>query len=392
MPRRSPLVLALLAVLGPGCECVAGLDEDVRLGGAGTGGASSSSASAGGAGGDAPSSTAASGGSGGGGGVLDCRKMDVPAYPGGDDPGGDREVVVAVRAIDLNDDVQGEPVGLNLDGACTCPEPSSCIPDDDADEDLLCDAGGGVDAQSRRIFAQLALLTNDQFSSRELSQDADDGRWGLLFRIEGWTGEPTDTRIRFSLYGSPGLPDEAIPTWTGDDAWSIDATSVEPDGTVDQPLYVDENAYVADGVVVASLPQSGITLATSGARLDLKLVAGFLRARLVEEGGQWALRDGILASRLRTADLFQALDGFRDGDEEPLCTDSPLFALARDAICESADIFSDAGTPTSPCDAISVGIGFTAEAARLGAVTEPPELTPGCEGGTEPSRCSCDGC
>lgn len=299
---------------------------------------------------------------------------------------------MAIRAIDLNDAVQGDPVGLNLDGACTCPEPTSCIPDEGTDEDLLCDAGGGIDAQSRRIFAQLAVLTNDQFSSRELSQDADAGRWGILFRIEGWTGEPTDTRVRFSLYGSPGLADDAIPSWDGGDAWSVDATSVEPGGTVDQPLYVDENAYVADGVVVASLPQSGITIATSGARLHLDLVAGFLRARLVEEEGRWALRDGILASRLRTEDLFTALDGFRDGDEDPLCTDSPLFALARDAICESADIFSGAGTPTSPCDAISVGIGFSAEAALLGDVVEPPELSPGCDEGTEPSRCSCDDC
>jgi hypothetical protein len=211
-------------------------------------------------------------------------------------------------------------------------------------------------------------------------------------RLEGWTGEPTDPKVRFSVFTSAGWPDGASPSWDGEDAWPIDGTSVAPDGTVDEPLFFDDNAYVAGGVLVASLPQSGLVLVTSsGTRLVLPLVAGFIRARLVEEGGRHAVRDGVFAARIRTEAIFDALDGFRDGDGEPLCTTDPFFELARETICESADIFAGTGTPISPCDALSVGIGFTADPARLGAVRDLTEDLPGCEVGTEPSRCTCDG-
>lgn len=393
MRARSTAALALLvsAGVGPGCECVAGLDDDVRLGGGG-GGPASSSSGAGGGGSASIASTAAGGGEGGaGGGAIDCTAMDVPPYPGGDDPGGDLEVVAALRTIELNDG--DRPLeGLNLDGACTCPDASSCIPGDGSREELLCDAERGIDAQTGRLFAQLALLSNDQFSSAALSEELEVGGWGLLVRVQGWTGEPTDARVRFSVFTSGGLPDESPPTWSGEDAWAVDSTSVGPAGTIDDPLFVDDNAYVAGGVLVASLPQTGLSLVTTaGTRLDLPLVAGFVRARLVASGDRHVVEDGVLAARIRTEDFFDALDGYRDGNGDPLCSDSQFFDIARDTICEAADIYSGTSTPTAPCDALSVGVGFTADPARLGPVQDGTDEDPGCEPGTEPSLCTCDG-
>ncbi len=388
---RVALALSACAMCTASCECVAGLDEDVALGAGG--GSSSTTVSSTGAGGEGASSPASAGSggagqAGGAGGSVDCSSLDVPGYPGVDDAGGDVTVVVAVRAIDLNDD-DGPTAGLNLDGVCTCPGASSCIPHPDTDEDNLCDSERGIDAQSQTLFGQLSLLTNGAFASQQLSQDADAGEWTLLLRIEGWTGEPTDSKVRFSLFTSQAFGGGVTPQWNGTDAWQVDRESVGSAGTVDDPRFFDDNAYIADGVLVASLPASGIVVVSEDARLKLAFVAGFLKARLVEAPTGWALREGVLSARLPTSAIFDSLDDFRDGNGDPLCTDNAIFGIARDTVCESADIFSGTGTPTSPCDSISLGVGFDADPAMLGQVVDLSGQTPGCPEGTEPSRCDC---
>jgi hypothetical protein len=407
MKRAHDRVCRAAAVIGlgglgmfTGCECVAGLDDDVRLDPAGAGGGTTAT-SPNGTGGDASQgggddvgsvgSTGGAGQGGTGGEAVDCSVVGYPLPPPGDDAGGDVTFVVAVRSV-LLDEQDGEPPpGLNLDRTCTCPGPSSCI-SEEADPDTLCDIEVSHDVQSARIFGQIALLTNDAFSSRELSQDAEIGKWSLLMRVEGWTGEADDPRVRFTMFPSPGVPDEdeAPPVWDGDDPWLVDASAVGPSGDIEDALFVDEAAYVVGNRVVASLPESGLILAPDESVLALKLSGAFLVATIEEDTGSYVLRDGILAAVWPTDGIFESLDGFRDGEGEPICTNDALFGLARDAVCETADMFDGVATPTSPCNAISVGIGFAADPAVVGEVVESPEPSEGCEPQFLPSTCKCD--
>lgn len=401
MRTRRGLAIVALAVAGSfsGCECVAGLDDDVKLdpaAGAATGTSTATSAGEGGAtptsgtGGTGAGGEPATGGAAQGGSGPDCSAVGYPLPPAGDDPGGDVTFVVALRSVVLDEEAGMPPPGLNLDRTCTCPGASSCV-QQDGDPDLLCDVEGSHDVQSARIFGQIALLTNDAFSSRELSQDAELGKWSMLLRVEGWTGEPDDPKIRFTMFPSPGVadPKEAPPAWDGQDEWQVDASSIGPSMEIEDALFVDEAAYVVGGKVVASLPQSGIVLAPDESLLSLQLSGAFLVASIVEEDGAYAVRDGILAAVWPSDGIFESLDGFRDGNGDPLCTNDALFPIARNAVCETVDIFDGIATPTSPCNAISVGIGFTADPARLGDVVETPEPSEGCEPEFLPSTCKC---
>lgn len=387
--------------IGSGCEVVAGLDEDVRLGPAGAGGASTgttvpsgggapTSSSGSSAGGVGDGGDGAGAGGGGEGGALDCANVGYPLPPSAEDEGGLIEVILAVRSIALDGSGDTPLPGLNLDKTCTCPGPSSCVASEDADPDLLCDRDDGIDSQSSRIFGQIALLTNDSFSASELSQDADAGKWSLLMRLQNWTGEPDDRRVRFTLYPSPGFGSAAPPpSWDGTDAWPIDSASVEASGQVEDPLYVDEAAYVVGGRLVASLPSSGIVFAQGGSVLSLRLSGAFLVATIVEDNGLYGLRDGVIAAVWPADSVFESLDGFRDGSGDPLCTNDPLFPIARNQVCEAVDIFNGLATPTSPCNAISVGIGFSADQAMLGEVADSLQPSAGCDEQFLPSTCKC---
>jgi hypothetical protein len=391
-PSRRAATLAPWLVLASGCAAIAGLDEDVRLDPAGAGGA----VSAGGGGSGTSVSTASGssgtgqgGGGGEGGAAFGCADVGYPLPPGGADVGGDLSFVVAVREVLLADQEEVLLPGLNIDKTCTCPGASSCLPRDGADPELLCDGAGGIDVQSNRLFGQIALLTSNQFSSGGLSNDAEAGRWSLLMRVEGWTGEPDDARVRFTLFPSPGFEEGVTPQWDGQDAWLIDERSLGSSGQVEDALYVDPSAYVVGGKLVASLPQTGVVFATGGSVLALEFSGAFLVATLVREDGLYGLRDGVLAAVWPSDRIFEALDGFRDGNGDPLCTNNPLFSIARNTICDMVDVFDGLATPTSPCDALSVGIGFSADEATLGGVAASEQPTPGCDEAARPSSCKC---
>jgi len=111
--RRLALVATVAGSIGSGCEVVAGLDEDVRLGPAGAGGASTgttvpsgggapTSSSGSSAGGVGDGGDGAGAGGGGEGGALDCANVGYPLPPSAEDEGGLIEVILAVRSIALD--------------------------------------------------------------------------------------------------------------------------------------------------------------------------------------------------------------------------------------------------------------------------------------------------
>ena len=62
----------------------------------------------------------------------------------------------------------------------------------------------------------------------------------------------------------------------------------------------------------------------------------------------------------------------------------------QDAICRRADITVDITGPTTPCDALSFGMGFDAKPARFGNVfvTEGDQSV--CPPKTDPANVVCD--
>ena len=332
------------------------------------------------------------GGEGGAGGVIEpCVSAQFPLPPNVADAGGDIEFVTAARTVTFA--AGAAPLGVDLDRECTClgdpPGPPTCVAPDGAED--ACDLEGGRDNAFAGLAQQLALAIGVTDLGAQFSQGAEAGEWSALLRIQEYNGEANDDVVRVALYPTPGLG-MALPLWDGTDAWPIVQTSLGQLMTPDDPLYFDAAAYVTDGVLVASLPTTVITLQGGLSHLEFRLTGGGLSARIVDRGdGTYALDEGMIAGRWESARVFEALGTFRDETGSPLCTDDVLvYSIAKAAICNSRDILAGIGGPTVPCDAVSFAMGFTSEPALLGAVVPPPMPTPGCPPETNPATQTCN--
>jgi len=334
-----------------------------------------------------------------------CVSAKWPAPPSGAEPGTDEDpFVVAVRSIDFGEDsvTNGPTIGYDLDDRCSCiQDGQSCkLPSSAAAEP--CDGPGGIDNQLALLFIAASQFA-PSLSSEQQSLRAESGDGGLLLTIEGYNGELDDEELRVGLITSPGVDKDpcydadATPKWDGTDRWAISATAVEEpagtsatmcDSTRLTPKYVDPGAYVRDGVLVANLPSAEIVLSSKANAPTMILSAGFLTAVLTKIDGSWHLREGTLAARWRMSDIF-AFIGTIDVDDEPLCTNHLFYGLFKNAVCSSPDITAALAGPTTPCDAVSMGLGFTADPARLGVVYQSTDDLPSCDEAFDPALDSC---
>ncbi len=298
-----------------------------------------------------------------------------------------------------------QDIGFDLDGMCTnsttCPtsgEPKvSCKP-----TSASIPADGSYCRDNNFGNLEYLISTTPDIQNRFALSDPSfncsicKGAYNILFRITGYNGEPNDSSIRIDIYPSPGL-DQLKPVncsgdtwdtsacWTSDDRWEIQSTYVpshtSADNTGDSTLY-DPSAFVRDGYVVASLPANtlfwfpgdrGVALA-----FPLKLQGGIVTGKLVKDtNGQWSLEDGMIAGRLKATDAIEAFQMLG------LCPGDALFAGAQLMANTNADVLSSGDTaPDATCDAISVGIAFTASAAKFGSLADVQPLVP-CTGSAD---------
>jgi len=320
-----------------------------------------------------------------------CVAATYPDPPGGTDnavslPG----LVFAVHAIDLGDN--GDTPGYDLDNVCTCFEGAgpSCT-GASPQISTYCDATGGVDNQAAKLFQLIELpLGKGLFGSEFFSDKASEGVWSLLIRVEGYSGEMNDPAVSVSLFPSGGTGGK-MPAWDGTDVWAVSAESVG-DGGVSTPLFTSNGGYVSGGVLVATLPTTEVILAGGGTEtITVRLSAGVLTAQIASVGGVWSLKNGVIAARWAAADVFKALSSYRDNNGNPICTNSGLsYTVVKTTICNDADILVDGTQPKSaPCDALSVGIGFSADPAVLGSLQDAGAVADGCSPATDPANDSC---
>ena len=386
-PVRQWLIGTLAAAgLAGGCAVVAGLDGDRTMESPGSGGAGTSTATQGGAG-----HAEGGGGQRDGGGAPDaggCKLASVPAPPDVANAGGSVEVVAAIRALDVGD--TGTTVGLDLDAKCTCEgDGPSCRHPDWMAEDA-CDGPEGRDARTTEVFRQLVLISGGSGGTDDFTSTAELGSWTMIVRVLGWNGLPDDDRVTVSVFPSSGLPKaDKPPKWDGTDRWPVPNTAIAEGGAgVDQPRYVDLNAYVSGSVLVASLPESEMLIAGSSTYVPVHFIAGFLTGRLVDVGGKWGLREGVVAARWKLTDIFRSLSAVKVAGNR-LCTGDPYYIGAKKILCELPDITGALASPTAECDAVSVGMLYDADPATIGDVTAPFEETSPCDPGKDPTNDTC---
>jgi len=308
---------------------------------------------------------------------VDMRSLDglrkVPSRPSGEDGGSIEPVLFALRDVMLNQDGdRWREIGLDLDDLDTqLPDVEvECVPPDDSAEPQL-DGEEGIDnVFGAELFPVVSLAVTDLQARARENHLA--GLGTILLRASEWNGTANDPRLTIELTQaaagtsadpgavefdgfdlvnvSDGLPAPA-PEWDGGDHFfARDDTYFGG-----EPLVRDDNAYIADGVVVMRLPDRVNILFFVGADagINVRLTDAYAFATLDDE--QMNLTTATVAGRWRTIDLIES------GDNIGVCVGSAERTIVENQLAKIADVRStpDTGGPGVACDAVSLGVEFT---------------------------------
>jgi hypothetical protein len=235
-------------------------------------------------------------------------------------------------------------VGLDLDGLDTR-EPSEveCHPPRDS-APLSMDGVRGIDNSFGHHLAPPLAIADPGSVGAQAAQS--EGRGALLVRVRGWSGEPDDPRV-----------DAAVMTTVGLDAsGGLDVTAdALLAGDLEQPRIRDDNAYVADGVIVVRMPDR--------VSLPVAFADGYVWLRLTD-----ATLVFTSSGRATLAGRWLGMDILAGGI--PVCPGSPDYMGFERLLENAVDVRAIPGTGGDgvACDAISVGLAFDANPATLGGV------------------------
>lgn len=318
--------------------------------------------------------------------VDPCHETGLPARPpkgtsASDDP---LLLTLALRSIDFGTRTSGtiEPRGLNLDGLCSCPESQACVPFSAAP---ICDTGVGVDNQSARLFKLFTLNSGTRPPDDRYNDAVHQGILGFVIVVAGYNGRTDDEEVAVSLFASGGTPTigdagtTVTPTWTGNDEWEVDPSGLVFVGRPLVAKYNTARGYVAGGTLVAELTYAlpiVADLPKGGPAFSLRFEQGAITGKLVKKAtGVWVLEEGMMAGRWPTKDVLRVVGLAADpaNEAQRICDNLSSYGAIKQLICNYSDLsISNAkGVTQGHCDAVSMGIGFDAVSARLGAIGAP---------------------
>jgi len=323
-----------------------------------------------------------------------CSHEVPPTRPGGSATGGSMVITTAVRSVDLGEaSTMEDPVGLDLDKTCTCiPDEDSCRSEYSSEDH--CDDSNGVDNAGAKLFKSLLAIGAEGMGSTYYTKMAEQGEWGLLLTISDYNGEANDELITVSLYPSNGTAaDGSQPAWNGQDAWPVTSSGLVDNASIDQPLYIDVNAYVANNVLVAQFPELRFRFSGPNSNLSANVkdttVMGLLE--LVADGLGVRVTRGVMAGHWRIEDVFGML-GTLVANGQKLCNDGGLiYEQTKGVICDFVDIAHEPPAEGEVlCNALSFGLGFETFPAKLGPVVPPKPEASLCPDGQSPATDVCE--
>jgi hypothetical protein len=281
-------------------------------------------------------------------------------------------------------------LGFDLDGVCTCepasdPGPGSCVPPT-TPAPVDCDQPGGRDLQGDQLLEAFDEAFANTLEGDLLARIAE-GRFTVLFDVQGYNGLPDDGQVSVAAYAASGLDTGdagGAPKWDGTDQWWVDPRSVAAPVPVDGgyqyvPVFVTETAYVTQGVLVAQLGMMDFELGFGIVPLRDVVLA----ATIAPDGRGGYNLSGQFGARFKTSDAFALIGRVKNLDGgAPLCGSNPEFLAIRNTVCQTADIMSSAALDNMgmTCDSFSIGAGFEAVGARFGPELAPAEYEAGCDG------------
>jgi hypothetical protein len=313
----------------------------------------------------------------------------------------------ALHHIHLGDelDFAGNPdwyqYGYDIDGLdTTATSTNVCGLYQNANKKNQVDGPGGIDNSfGENIVVPLlsAILAN---ASAAVNTSLAQGSYTLMLDVTGLLPTAGQTATGLSGMLFDGAPfnqspnaSTAIPTWTTADVWPLATStvaSVISGATLEPPIFSTEplaGSYVVSGVFVSGQP-TDVTLSIPlvGTKLVLPIqhaIITFNYPGATSSGTSTThVSGGIISGVIDAQTLVTNFQIIAGTVSSTLCQPS-AFQQVADAIQQTADILDDGtNVPGTPCNGISVGIGFDADEIAppefVGATTQ---LVSPCFGG-----------
>ena len=289
---------------------------------------------------------------------------------------------LAWRQFSLHAAIDGGALGLALGGVCQC---KGTVAES-------CTSATICDDSAVTMFTALDKQ-NGAPIDKTLSAGIDAGGWTVILRLANYNDSKNDSHVTLRWYFSRGMAGGLKPKSDCTDTWNIAERSLVTDanGNLDMALYLDDTAYVANGMLVANFPAARLEALGVSSALVMKLSLPQLVAKLVQnaDGKTWRLDDGMIEARLAEPDAFALIAAWRSDAGEAICRSHPAYSKLAQLACDGRDVRTEQGGPTAPCTALSVAIAFRAETSVAGKAVPKAATAPVCAAANDPASASC---
>jgi hypothetical protein len=243
------------------------------------------------------------------------------------------------------------------------------------------DGNGGIDNSfGENIFAGILLMV-DATLSTNINEEITGGAFTVMFDVTGLDPTSTQTATGLSAQLFTGGKFPGTPTFTTADDWPVlpgGLSSTTPPFVSTQQF---PDAYVVNGTWVSG-PPGDVTL---GLPIDGYSLPLIIHQAVVTFEHSTAIHgaNGQISGVLDTTEFVAGFRNLAGSLSKSLCSGAALTGILAE-IEDAQDVLSDGTNPEGmPCNAISIGLGFTAD-----AIAQPDMLAPAI---TMPDPCGTDG-
>lgn len=269
-----------------------------------------------------------------------------------------------------------EQYGYNLDGKVSTETSTDlCKPRAGAQpKSVKKDGKGGIDnAFGKLLMPIIGSLASD--ATALINENIADGSFTILMKIDTLGDKPSYIDLPTALYVGTNLGGPA--KFDGSDKWPLVPELLNDPKDINSSKVKFASSYLTNNTWVSgSKGDLDIKLSVAGFALNLGITNAVITMDIA--GDRKNASNGIIAGVLPVEPLIAELKKVAGGFSKELCTGSTFESIAE-SIRQAADILEDGSqNPSKECNAISIGLGFEATAAQLGAVGEasPPSEDP----------------
>lgn len=306
-----------------------------------------------------------------------------PPPPGPAQPGDGEGVAFGIDRLFLGEtDRDGKKAagswkqyGFNLDGKVSSTiSQDLCKPADGATpSDVYPDGVNGIDNSfGNKLVSLISTLLSDP--STRVTDAIANGDFTVIFKLEGLGDQASYNPLTAKLYGGATLG--AAPVWDGSDRWPVVPELLEDAQDIDSATVVFPASYVVDNTWVSG-PESQVSFKLTLTFSDTTIGLTIRNVRIAMDlaPDHKSVVKGTIAGVLETAVLVEELRSVIGAVQPGVC-EGPGLDTILDQVRRASDIMKDGSQdPSRECDAISIGLGFTAKQVQLGEIAPPATTT-----------------